>query len=98
MTIRAVIERGDDGTYGVYIDLDENRLGYGIIGDGKTVNEAIEDFYNSYREMEALYKDENKPFQEMTFEFKYDVASFLAFYSKKFTLAGLETITGVSQG
>ena len=32
------------------------------------------------------------------FDFSYDVASFLAYYSDKLSLAGLERITGVAQG
>ena len=42
--VKAFIERGNDGTYGVYVDLDDNRLNYGVIGDGNTVSEAIQDF------------------------------------------------------
>ncbi|NDV65894.1 type II toxin-antitoxin system HicB family antitoxin [Bacteroides sp. 224] len=90
------IERGNDGTYGAYID--ENPLSYGLLGDGKTVDEAIEDFYNSYKEMKDYYLDENKEFEEAEFEFKYDVASFLAYYSNKLSLAGLQRITGINQG
>ena len=98
MNAKAVIERGNDGTYGIYIDLKETGLTYGIIGDGKTVKEAIDDFHNSYDEMKAYYKEINKPFQEVEFSFVYDIASFLAYYSGKFTLAGLEEITGINQG
>ena len=45
INVKALIERGKGGAYGVYIDLKENRLNYGIIGDGNTVNEAIKDRY-----------------------------------------------------
>ena len=41
--INAFIERGNDGTYGIYMD--NKSLDYGLMGDGKTVNEAISDFY-----------------------------------------------------
>lgn len=34
--VKAFIERGNDGTYGVYIDLLDKTLNYGIHGDGKT--------------------------------------------------------------
>lgn len=97
-TVKAFIERGTDGTYGVYIDLEDNTLNYGIHGDGKTVKEAIESFNNSYKEMKENYKKRNIEFVEARFEFNYDVASFLEYYSKILSLAGLERLTGVAQG
>lgn len=96
--INAFIERGDNGTYGIYIDLNENQLTYGIIGEGNTVQDAMDDFYSSYNEMKELYKDENKIFEEVEFLFKYDMASFLQYYSNVLSLAGLERLTGVNQG
>lgn len=90
------IERGNDGTYGAYIE--NNSLPYGLIGDGATVDEAMQDFYNSYEEMRVYYKEENKEFEEAKFIFKYDIASFLSYYSNKLSLAGLQRITGINQG
>ena len=55
--VKAFIERGNDGTYGVYVDLEDDSLNYGIHGEGDTVKEAVEDF------MMALliqYMDENR--------------------------------------
>ena len=97
-TIKAFIERGDDGTYGVYVDLKDNTLNYGILGEGNTVEEAIEDFKQGYLEMKMLHEEEKIPFVEVEFEFHYDTASFLNYISKKITLAGLQRITGVNQG
>jgi hypothetical protein len=74
--VNAIIEMGEDGTYSVYPDLSENRLTYGIIGDGNTAQEAIDDFFNSYNEMKIYYKEIGKNFQDAEFEFLYDVASF----------------------
>jgi hypothetical protein len=73
--VKAFIERGNDGTYGVYVDLDENRLNYGVIGDGKTEMEAIEDFYGCYDDMKNSFEKDNQPFQEAEFEFHYDAAT-----------------------
>jgi len=98
MKVKAFIERGNDGSYGVYVDLEDKTLNYGIIGDGKTVKEAIDDFNNSYKEMHELYKSENRHFEEADFEFKYDTASFLAYYSNVLSLAGLGRLTGIAQG
>lgn len=97
-TVKAFIERGKDGTYGVYVDLEDNTLNYGIIGDGKTVAEAIEDFNSSYDEMKASYAERDKIFVEAEFTFLYDVASFLGYYGNILSLAGLERLTGVNQG
>ena len=74
--IKAFIERGKDGTYGVYVDLNENRMNYGVIGDGHTVSEAIEDFYGCYEDMKKSFENDNQYFQEAEFEFHYDTASF----------------------
>jgi hypothetical protein len=47
--------------------------------------------------MKAYYQEESKPFEEVEFEFCYDVASFLNYYSKVLTLSGLEKLTSVNQ-
>jgi hypothetical protein len=92
----AIIERGKDGRYGIYVETDN--LPFGVIGDGITVAEAIDDFNNSVKEMRAYYNDIGKEFPDnLEFEFKYDAASFLQQYAYAFTLAGLERITGVNQ-
>ena len=96
--IKAFIERGTDGTYGVYVDLNDNTLNYGIIGDGNTVSEAIEDFQAGYLEMKDLYEKEGKHFVEAEFEFHHDTASFLNFYTNYFSLAGISRLTGIHQG
>lgn len=92
--VKAIIERANDGTYGVFV---KEEIQYGIIGDGGSVKEAIDDFYNSYEEMKQYYKDENKEFKEYVFVFEYDLASFLNYYSKFLGFAALERITGVNQ-
>jgi len=98
VNVKAFIERGKDGTYGVYIDLNEKRLNYGIIGDGDTVREAIEDFYGCYEDMRNSFEKDHQHFQEAEFEFQYDTASFLGYYTNYFSLAGLSRLTGIHQG
>ena len=97
-TVKAFIEIGNDGRYSVYVDLEDSTLNYGIHGTGKTVSEAIEDFKTVYADMKVLYKEMGKPFVEAAFEFHYDVASFLNFYTTYFSLAGLSRLTGIHQG
>ncbi|WP_026715217.1 type II toxin-antitoxin system HicB family antitoxin [Flavobacterium daejeonense] len=96
MKAKVIIERGTDGSYGAYIGSDN--IPFGIVGDGKTVEEAKKDFLNSYKEMEEYYKEENKSFIKCEFEFSYDIASFLEYYGNIISLAGLERLTGVNQG
>jgi predicted RNase H-like HicB family nuclease len=96
--VKAFIERGADGSYGIYIDLEDNTLNYNIHGDGKTIDEAIEDFRIGYEEMKESFAEENKYFVESEFEFCYDTASFLQYYTNYFSIAGLSRLTGIHQG
>jgi len=96
--VKAFIERGNDGTYGVYVDLKDETLNYGVSGVGDTVNEAIEDFNVCYNEIKEIYKEEGKHFVDADFEFYYDTASFLNYYTTYFSLAGLSRLTGINQG
>jgi predicted RNase H-like HicB family nuclease len=96
--IKAFIERGNNGTYSVYVDLEDNTLNYGIHGDGNTVQEAIEDFKAGYLEMKESYEKDNMPFVEAKFEYLYDTASFLNYYTNYFSIAGLSRMTGIHQG
>jgi len=95
MKTQVIIERGVDGLYSAYIE--SNDLPFGILGEGATVKETIEDFYGGYEDMRDYYMDTGKEFPEVEFEFKYDMPSFLQYYAYAFTLSGLERITGVNQ-
>ncbi|MBQ7253829.1 MAG: DNA-binding protein [Bacteroidales bacterium] len=83
--------------YGYSAYMEDNELDYGLIGEGKTVQETIHDFDLAYDGMRDHYRSIGKPFEEIEYEFYYDTESFLAAYSKTFSLAGLEIITGVNQ-
>jgi hypothetical protein len=48
--------------------------------------------------MKQVHKEENMPFVEAEFEFHYDTASFLGYYTNYFSLAGLSRLTGIHQG
>lgn len=95
--VRVFIERASDGDYSAYMPDDDN-LSYGISGTGHTIEEAVKDFNDAYEGMKAYYAQESKQFEEVAFEFSYDIPSFLSYYSDKLSLAGLERITGVAQG
>ena len=96
MKVKVIIERGNDGSYGAYIG--SNNVSFGIIGDGETVQDAKNDFLNSYEEMKDYYTENNKNFTECEFQFQFDIASFLAYYGSILSLAGMERLTGVNQG
>jgi hypothetical protein len=95
--VKAFIERKKNGSFSVYVDLEDNLLNYGIFGEGYTVKEAVEDFFASYEEMKEFHKEQEKEFIEVEFEIKYDIASFLNYYSGRLSLSGLEKITGINQ-
>lgn len=92
---KAVIERASDGTYSIYMD--DDNADYLVTGTGKTVEEAKRVFIGGYEDMKRIYKEDGKKFQERQFEFVYDMASFLEYYRKVFSLAGLSRITGINQ-
>lgn len=92
----AVIERGEEGGYSVYIA--EPDCPFGCIGTGESADEAKADFNAAVNDMRAVYAEEGREFPEVEFEFRYDMASFLESYSKAFSLAGLSRITGINQG
>jgi hypothetical protein len=97
MKVNVIIERGLDGTFSAY--LENNKLAFGLLGEGKTVEETIADFIIGHDEMKELYIELGKPFPgDLEFVFKFDTASFLAYYSNVFSLAGLGRLTGVAQG
>lgn len=99
MKVEAYIEKGIDGTYDVHFGEDTKNLTFGLLGQGNNVQEAIQDFYNSRDEIMEYYSKNGRNFPDnLEFVFKYDTASFLAYYSKFLSLSGLQRITGVNQG
>lgn len=93
--IRVYITRENDGTYSSYMDSNSN-LPYGLIGEGNTVNEAVEAWIRSYDDMQRLLEKEGREFVKTKFTFSLDVPSMLLYYAGKLSLAGLSKITGVS--
>ncbi len=93
--VQAIIERAADGTYSVYMDAD---MDYLITGTGKTAEEAIRCFKDGYEDTKRFYAEEGLEFEQVEFAYKYDMASFLSYFSKAFSLAGLSRITGINQG
>ncbi len=91
----AIIEKGEMG-YDITLKSKEG-IPFGLLGQGRTVEEAKEDFINSYEEMMELMNDEGIECPELEFEFLFDTASFLTSVSSTFTMAGLSKITGINR-
>lgn len=94
-TIKVYIVRESDGSYSSYMD-DKVNLPYGLVGEGSTVAEAVDEWTRAYNDMRTLFEDEGKEFVEAKFSFVYDVPSFLLYYAGKLTFAGLSRLTGIS--
>lgn len=94
-TVKVYIVRESDGTYSSYLD-DKANLPYGLVGEGNTVAEAMDEWYRAYNDMRKLFEEEGKEFVEAEFVFAYDLSSFLLYYAGKLTYAGLAKLTGVS--
>ena len=92
--VKVFIEKGPD-EYSAYMD--DTPLSYSCLGTGDSVEETIADFRKSYDEMRDYYSSVGKPFEEVEFEFCYDIPSVLQEFAFAFSLAGLERITGVNQ-
>ena len=90
---KAVIERAGDGTYSIYSDADD--LTYLITGTGNSLKEAKQCFEDGYLDMKRYYKEEGKVFTEVEMYYVYDLGSFLSYYAKVISLAGLAKLTGI---
>lgn len=91
----AIIEKGDMG-FDITLKSQEG-IPFGLLGQGRTVEEAKKDFINSYNEMMELMRDKGIECPELEFEFLFDTASFLTSVSSTFTMAGLSKITGINR-
>ena len=81
MKTTALIEKGKDGSFTIFTpDIKST-----IIGEGNTVLEAKADFENTVKEVLETYKETGEPLpeelQDITFEYKYDMPSFLNCYN-----------------
>lgn len=93
--VKVIVELGNDSKYSAYMDC----YGYdfGLAGFGSTAKEAIADFYESYREEREMCAKEGKPAPELEFDVRYDIASFLSYYSGILSKPVAEKITGINQ-
>lgn len=76
----ALIEKGKDGTYGIYTpDLEST-----IVGEGSSVSEAKKDFECSMSAVIAAYRDNGlelpMELKNIEFEYRFDIASLLNYF------------------
>ena len=95
--VKAIIGRVNEGTkvYSVVIDADE--VPFGLNGTGKTIEEAKQDMLEAYAEIKEIMEEEGESYDDLHFEYVYDIPSFLAYYEHVLSLAGLERISGINQ-
>ncbi|MDR1973401.1 MAG: type II toxin-antitoxin system HicB family antitoxin [Bacteroidales bacterium] len=97
-TITVIIESDCSGGYSAYInDESASLLDYGLIAQGKTTEETINNFKQAYDEMRKVYKEKGRFFQEAEITYVHDVRAFLNYYAQKLSLSGLERISGIHQ-
>jgi predicted RNase H-like HicB family nuclease len=85
LKIIAVVEKGKDGLFSVYVI--EGLSEVALNGQGDSVHEAIEDMHIALEECRHLYIEEGNPaegelFDEIQFEYKYDIASLFDFFDE----------------
>ncbi|MBD5379582.1 MAG: helix-turn-helix transcriptional regulator [Bacteroides sp.] len=93
--VKVFIAREKDGSYSCYPE-ENNPMNYGLLGEGKTPEEAIEEWHRMYEAMKEGYAEDNKPFNEVEFYFVYDVPSIVSYYADLITYKGLSKLTGIS--
>lgn len=94
MKIKAIIETGKNLDFDIYTD--DGTLGFMLLGQGNTIEEAKADLMRSKEEMKSAYIEagESFDFDNIEFEFVFDTVSFLR--HSPFTLTGLQKITGIN--
>jgi hypothetical protein len=93
-TVKAFIETGKNLDYDIWSDPDAG-ISFGILGQGKTILEAKQDFWDCLKDMKDYYETVGKEFPEIEFEFVYDVQSFLKY--SPFPLTWLSAATGINK-
>jgi len=82
MKTTVIVEKGKDGNFSAY---SLNLKNHFLIGVGKTVEEAKNDFLFAYNDMILSYFDKDEPvpceLQELSFEYNYNISAFFNKYN-----------------
>ena len=92
--VRAFIEIGKNLDYDICTDADAG-ISFMILGQGKSIAEAKQDFYDCLEEMKSCYVESDDDFPDVEFEFVYDIHSFLKY--SPFSLTWLSGATGINK-
>lgn len=95
--VNVVIGRVNAGDYVYSVVMEAPEVPFGLNGTGRTVAEAKKDFLDAYKDIVELMKEEGQQYEELDFEYHYDIPSFLEYYAYALSLAGLERISGINQ-
>ena len=81
--VTVVIEKGPDH-YAAYVA--KGLKNHALNGTGVSVKEAVEDMQEALQEMREMYTEDNedipKELKDISFEYKYDVASLFDFFGE----------------
>lgn len=94
-TVKAHIEQGKDGSFGIYTE--HGDLPFLVIGDGKTLSQAKDDFKAVWESSMQSYTERTGKAIEATYTYVYDTPSFLQAYKGFITLSGLSKLTGINK-
>lgn len=90
----AHIECNSTGWYSVYVEEDTP---FGLIGEGNTEQEAIQDFLAVYEAMRKAHYERTGERCEMSFRFVLDMSALLNKYKNFISLVGLSKLTGINK-
>lgn len=93
-TIIVVIDKGEDGKYWARTE-DEINGDTMLNGYGDTVQEAKADIEDAYREAKEDAASEGKAFEDVSFEYKYDLQSFFDYF-KVFNVNEVARLAGIN--
>lgn len=90
----AYIESGADGRYSVYT---EDKFPFGFFGEGNTIDEAKQDFLDTFAGFRDEYYRRKGEIVEAEFEFRLDVSALLQQVKPYLSFVGLAEVTGISR-
>lgn len=93
-TVTVVIDKGEDGTY--WARTEEELNGDTMLnGYGETAQAAKDDIEEAYREAKEDARENGKDFEEVKFEYKYDLQSFFDYF-KVFNVNEVARLAGIN--
>ena len=95
--VKVIIGRVNEGEYVYSALMEAPDVPFGLNGTGRSVEEAKEDLMEAYEEIKEISAEAGEPFEELQFDYTYDIPSFLQYYAYALSLAGLERISGINQ-